>query len=197
MNSFSLRFKALFSVGIVLFSSLILFLSSYFFNIPFKLINEGEVLDQLDGVEVYFNGSSNHIDSRNSTVDGYNIGLRWQCVEFVKRYYLEVYSHKMPNSYGNAVDYFDSRIEDGSLSPDRALIQCYNPSSHAISKGDILIFSGGYGHVAIVSQVLSDQIEIVQQNIGKETREILEISRKNDSLFIHHNSVLGWLSRPN
>lgn len=48
--------------------------------------------------------------------DGYNVGLRYQCVEFVKRYYsLEHYAHRMPNSYGHAKDLFDPRVEDGAM----------------------------------------------------------------------------------
>ncbi len=60
----------------------------------------GDQLDALDGVAVYYNGAVNHVKERNVTSDGYNIGLRYQCVEFVKRYYYQHYHHKMPDSYG-------------------------------------------------------------------------------------------------
>lgn len=47
----------------------------------------GAPLDSLNGVVVYYNDGMGAVHGRN-TVDGYNVGLKYQCVEFVKRYYL-------------------------------------------------------------------------------------------------------------
>jgi hypothetical protein len=60
----------------------------------------GDRLDELNGVAIYYNGGVNTVQGRNLTVDGYNLGLRYQCVEFVKRYYFERHGHRMPDSYG-------------------------------------------------------------------------------------------------
>ncbi|MDW5290896.1 hypothetical protein [Formosa sp. PL04] len=54
-----------------------------------------------------------HVSGRNTTPDGYNLGLKYQCVEFVKGYYYEHYNHKMPDSYGHAKSFFNSGIKDG------------------------------------------------------------------------------------
>ena len=51
----------------------------------------GSKLDSLNGVYVYFNGSMRNVSGRNTTPDGYNLGLKYQCVEFVKRYYYKHY----------------------------------------------------------------------------------------------------------
>ncbi len=67
----------------------------------------GQKVDSLNGVVVYYNGGVNHVADRNVTKDGYNLGLKYQCVEFVKRYYYEYFHHKMPDNYGNAKDFFD------------------------------------------------------------------------------------------
>lgn len=192
-----MKLRLFFIAGVILFTAAILFLSSYFFCVPFKLISEGKILDELNGVEVYYNGASSHIDSRNVTEDGYNVGLRWQCVEFVKRYYLKVYDHKMPNSYGNAVDYFNPKLEDGTMNTDRGLIQNSNPGAGGISVGDILIFSGGYGHVAIVSEVFTSHIEVVQQNVNITTREEFHLARIEGKIEFRNPRILGWLSAPN
>ncbi len=64
----------------------------------------GEQLDELNGVAIYYNGGVNTVQGRNLSEDGYNLGLRYQCVEFVKRYYFERYDHRMPDSYGHAKD---------------------------------------------------------------------------------------------
>ena len=76
----------------------------------------GAPLDTLDGVLVHHNGGMNNVSGRNM-VDGYNVGLKYQCVEFVKRYYLEHFNHRMPNSYGHAKDFFDPAIADGMMNP--------------------------------------------------------------------------------
>jgi hypothetical protein len=88
----------------------------------------GDSIDELEDVEIFYNGSIRHIENRNVTKDGYNLGLRWQCVEFVKRFYLKFFNHKMPDSYGHAKDFFDKNIEDGKLNKARNLIQHSNPS---------------------------------------------------------------------
>ena len=47
----------------------------------------GQQIDQLNGIPVYFNGETLHSQGRNKSADGYNYSLKWQCVEFIKRYY--------------------------------------------------------------------------------------------------------------
>ena len=68
----------------------------------------GQALDSLDGVKVYYNGGVDHVLERNVTKDNYNLGLKYQCVEFVKRYYYEHSNHKMPKAYGHAKNFLDS-----------------------------------------------------------------------------------------
>lgn len=108
-------------------------------RVPF-LHEPGTALDSLDRVFVYYNGRIGNVKSRNVTQDGYNSGLRWQCVEFVKRYYYDALNHKMPNSYGHAKEFFDPKIKDGHLNPDRNLLQLSNPSSFKPKRGEIIVF---------------------------------------------------------
>ena len=130
----------------------------------------GQPIDSLNSVVVYYNGGIQHVDGRNTSKEGYNIGLRWQCVEFVKRYYYEYYHHKMPNSYGHAKDFYHKGTADGRLNPDRDLVQFDNPSQYKPESGQIIIFGptifNSFGHVAIISKVEKDEIEIIQQNPG-------------------------------
>jgi surface antigen len=134
----------------------------------------GQPIDSLDGVFVFCNGSTNHISERNVTPDHYNLGMKYQCVEFVKRYYYFHFKHKMPESYGDAKRFFDPDVRDGEINKDRNLIQSTNPGCTKPEKGDILVLNGTsynpYGHVAIVSKVKKHSIEVIQQNKVK-TRE--------------------------
>jgi surface antigen len=167
-------------------------------TLPHITLEPGAPLDSLHGVIVYHNGSMSNVSGRN-VVDGYNVGLRYQCVEFVKRYYLEHYGHRMPNSYGHAKDLFDPAVKDGVLSPDRGLLQFTNPSATEPAVGDLLIFDGwrgnAYGHVAIVSAVERGRIEVVQQNTGS-TRGTYDLDQIDGKWRVDSGRVLGWLRMP-
>lgn len=161
----------------------------------------GDVIDELEGVEVFFNGRIGHVKDRNVTADGYNLGLRWQCVEFIKRFYFEFLKHKMPNSYGHAKDFFNKKIKDGAFNRDRNLIQHSNPSKAKPQVYDIVIFDGHknnpYGHVAIISKVNENSIEIIQQNMGTfgSSREDLELILENGLWEIKYGGLIGRLSK--
>jgi surface antigen len=161
----------------------------------------GQVIDNLNGVKVYYNGPYSNISGRNWTKDHYNLGLKYQCVEFVKRYYYENLNHKMPESYGHAKDFFDKNIKDGAINKKRGLNQYTNSSKSKPKVNDLLIFSGTifnkFGHVAIISKVKEDEVEITQQNAGSATnsREKFSLRRKTSKWTIDNYRILGWLRK--
>lgn len=180
-------------------AALVFFLYKKNKNSSHKAYNIGDPLDSLNHVVVYYNGGMGNVSERNTSLDGYNIGLKYQCVEFVKRYYYEYYKHKMPNAYGNAIDFFNKNLKDGALNVDRNLIQYTNPSKSKPQVGDLIIldatWTNEYGHVVIVSKVTEDEVEIIQQNAGNpdHPREIFDLEF-NDGLWeIDHFRILGWL----
>ncbi|MDD3280820.1 MAG: CHAP domain-containing protein [Bacteroidales bacterium] len=161
----------------------------------------GQKIDSLHGVYVYYNGNVKNISGRSLSADGYNLGLQYQCVEFVKRYYYEHLNHKMPESYGHAKDFFDSTINDGERNILRNLTQYTNPSRTKPKVNDIIIFDGSrlnkYGHVAIVSNVKDDEIEIIQQNLVRcgKARSYLKLEYTNNTWKINNKRVLGRLRK--
>lgn len=162
----------------------------------------GEHLDALNGVAIYYNGGVNSVQGRNLSADGYNLGLRYQCVEFVKRYYFERYGHRMPDTYGHAKDFFDPRLGDGSLNAKRAMQQFHNGSSGPPQAEDLLVFAPSlinrYGHVAIIASVGSGTLQIAQQNPGPfaSSRQDLPLVQRDGRWYIEHARVLGWLRLP-
>lgn len=161
----------------------------------------GRVLDVFNGVNVYYNGKVSNIQGRNVTHDGYNLGLKYQCVEFVKRYYYEFYRHKMPDSYGNAKDFYSYAIEDGGINPARNLRQFSNPSKSRPKVGDLIVFGptpyNKFGHVAIISKVNRSQVQIIQQNPGgsNPSREWFDLESVGSAFKINQQYVLGWLRK--
>jgi len=156
----------------------------------------GEGIDNYKGVAIYNNGSNftaNH--GTNYSSDGYYFGEKWQCVEFVKRFYYVVKGHSMPNVFGNAKDFFNEAIPQGGVNEDRGLIQYKNCGDVPPKVNDILVFTDGrYGHVAIVTKVNKDLIEIVQQNCFEKTRESLKLFLKMGSCIVgEKRKPAGWL----
>jgi len=176
-------------------------------NFNFKSINTptartfGQEVDNFNGVAVYYNGTVGNVNGRNVAPDGYNLGLKYQCVEFVKRYYYEYFNHRMPNSYGNAKDFFNKSLADGSHNGARGLKQYTNSSSSKPKVNDLLIFDGTvynkFGHVAIISKVSDTEIEIVQQNPGplSSSRAKYDLDIVSGKYKIDGNNILGWLRK--
>ncbi|MEZ4883880.1 MAG: CHAP domain-containing protein [Chitinophagales bacterium] len=161
----------------------------------------GEAIDSLNGVKVYFNGKVGNVHGRN-VKEGYNVGLKYQCVEFVKRYYYEYLQHKMPDSYGHAVSFFDPDIVDGEHNAKRNLTQFTHPSTSKPMVNDLIVMDGTrfnqYGHVVIVSKVMDEYIEIIQQNPGAAapSRQIYRLSQNAEGKWeIRHKRILGWLRK--
>lgn len=172
--------------------------SSFNPNTKYKL---GQPLDSLNGVMVYYNGMVGHTDGRNTAPDGYNIGMKYQCVEFVKRYYYQRLNHKMPDAYGNAKDFYDATLADSSFNAKRGLMQYSNGSKARPQAEDLLIFDGHkgnpYGHVAIVAWVTDSNLCIIQQNPGPfaNSRDTFALTHANDKWTIQHPRTLGWLRK--
>ncbi len=189
----------------IILISVVLIASSYFIyhrietSSPNPTFHIGDKVDSLNGVYVYYNGRVSHTEGRNTAKDGYNIGLKYQCVEFVKRYYYEYYHHKMPDAYGNGKDFYNKNVKDGELNAARNLLQFSNPSNSKPKVGDLLILDGHfgntYGHVAIISAVNKSSITIIQQNPGvfDKPRVDMGLESAYHKFKINNGRVLGWL----
>lgn len=158
----------------------------------------GEVLDSYLGVEVFYNGEDfTKVSGRNLTDDGYNLGLKYQCVEFVKRFYYEQYQHKMPNSYGHAREFFDQSLPDVAFNYDRGLMQYRNIRYAKPQVNDIIVYDGfgsnPFGHIGIITEVTDKEVEYIYQNVGRKTRQRLKLVEYHGIWTIADYDVLGWL----
>lgn len=162
----------------------------------------GSQIDELQGVVIYYNGGVNQSRGRNTSADGYNLGIRHQCVEFVKRYYFERFGHRMPDSYGHAKSFYDTSVANGALNTQRGLLQFTNGSGALPQADDIVVFAPSllnpYGHVAIVAEVNAYAVVIAQQNAGPHfsSREALPLLDIGGSVRVEHARVVGWLRLP-
>ena len=103
--------------------------------------------------------------------------LKWQCVEYVRRYYLVARGQQLTHR-GNASSWYAPGLADGGTTFDglRQYVHSHGQSGPASDgftirpqKGDILVFgTATFGHVAIVSEVTDDQVTFGQQNVYQE-----------------------------
>ncbi|MWN04960.1 CHAP domain-containing protein [Gilliamella sp. Pas-s95] len=190
--------KSLFLFLLLSILSYYILYSCAFANVEINNPQIGKVVDEFNGVKVYYNGSINNVSGRNIAKDGYNLGLKYQCVEFIKRYYYQRFNHKMPNSYGHAKDFFDPLVADGKINRQRNLLQFHNGSPTKPQVDDIVVLNwSSYGHVAIISKVTDTEIEIVQQNPGPNasSRATFPLIFKNGIWTIEIAGALGYLRK--
>lgn len=155
----------------------------------------GQEIDEYQGVAVYYNGNNiKNNFGRHYSSDGYYYGEKWQCVEFVKRFYYDAMGFRMPDVFGNASDFYDPDVPQGKINHRRGMRQYRNGGDVKPEVDDILVFTGSqYGHVAIITLVNSDQVEIIQQNVGK-SRQILPLIEKNGHYYLGKNDPpAAWL----
>jgi len=159
----------------------------------------GAKLDEYRGVAVYSNGliySKSH--GKHYSEDGYYYGQKWQCVEFVKRFFLQAHHHEMPDVWGHAKDFFDESIEHGRLNTKRGLLQFKNGGNIYPKTGDLLVFTnGGFGHVAIICRVTTNDVEVIQQNVIGHPRQKFRLTWTPSSFQIGDSyQPAGWLRVP-
>lgn len=152
----------------------------------------GAELDSHNGVAVHYNGGNiAQSHGKHFAEDGYYYGRKWQCVEFVKRYYHDHLKHSMPDGWGNAKDFFDANLGDVQLNKKRGLVQYVNSGISAPQPDDLMVFTQGeYGHVAIVTEVGDDYVEVIQQNVFFTTRKQLPLEGNQ---IVGDKIPAGWL----
>lgn len=160
---------------------------------------EGQVIDSYKGVDVYYNGSVKNVFGRNTTKDGYNLGLKYQCVEFGKRFFYQAYNHKMPNAGGNAADFFNYSLAHGDFNAGRGMYQYRNGQNEKPRKDDMGVIGPSpdnkFGHLFIITNVDESGVDFIQQNPGSQnpSRGKYQLTYENGNWTIRAPYLAGWL----
>ncbi|MBI1766863.1 MAG: CHAP domain-containing protein [Bacteroidetes bacterium] len=162
----------------------------------------GSLIDIFNSVEVRSNGNSNYCLYNNclyNSLYGTTTGMKWQCVEFVNRYYLQVYGKNIRISGTDAKDYYKTALN-------RGLVAYPNGGTVQPQVGDILVSEGdgspnNFGHVAIIGAVAADRVYVTQQNWFQNKNDVnatIPRNGNNISPFFGNNSykIKGWLRLP-
>jgi len=176
---------------------LLLFLSLSFFAFEANAQKIGEVIDNYNGINIYYNGVQfEKAYGKSYARDGYYLGQKWQCVEFVRRYFYEKYNFKFPYWGGHAKSFFNFSLAQGELNKQRNCYQYNNWDAEKPKVDDILVFvTSKYGHVCIVTNVTENSVEVVQQNIEGATRATHRLRFENGKYIVGDDSIapIGWL----
>lgn len=165
----------------------------------------GKLLGQSPaGVAAYSNCSSACVVFEPNRVDGTYTGIRWQCVEYARRWLLVNFGVV----YGDvdfAIDIWDRIDHYTNVRWDEKVpVENHvNGSGDMPLRGDLLIYAkvmfGGTGHVAVVTAVNEEKgfVEVGEQNFsnsawtGSHARRIPMV-RQEDGYWLLDAYLVGW-----
>ena len=142
----------------------------------------------------------------NNYYQGIYTGLKYECVEFVRRWLIMVYKITF-DSVDHAKDiynlnYFYSILDKSNKIP---IKKCIN-GSDKISFGNLVIWDykgefSSYGHVAVVVKIKNNQVYIAEQNTTNKSWNGKKYSRKllfNNNILVDKEypdtKIIGWIN---
>jgi len=132
-----------------------------------------------------------HVANKRGAYDGMVYGLKYQCVEFARRYYIQKFHVTFPE-VDNAYDLFNLKHATDLRTKKKIRFHAI-PNSMDVwpQRGDMIIWKseGQYhptGHVAIMKEVVNRSIVTIVEQNGKTKNGQRNIQ-------IHHPGILGWI----
>jgi hypothetical protein len=162
-------------------------------------LRAGAVITSYRNVPVRSNGADYTVShGKHYADDSYYYGQKWQCVEFVKRFYHDAFDHHMPDVWGHARDFYDPETSPGTINAKRGMWQFENGGPIPPQADDLLVFDfPPFGHVAVISEVRGNEIEVIQQNVTGKPREVHALTQKGDRFFVEtERKPVAWLRLP-
>jgi len=168
----------------------------------------GEILGvSIDNVIAYSNGNDSFYSGESNYFRGVYSGLKWQCVEYARRWILTTKNATFESIEG-AKDLWTrvNFIENIYTKKKRKLIRHENGSTIKPMKNSFLIYPQQnqmpFGHVAVIHQVLTKSIRIGEQNFdfmpwkSSFAREI-PFQQIDGHFFLDDQfEIFGWMEIP-
>ena len=188
----------------------LLFLILTLFNLPEAAfaLNCGDEMSVFRGIAAKHNGLCHAKVTNPCCCAGYscnyrdpydNYGYRYQCVEYVNRFFNIVKNWQNMCNSGDARDYFINAQKN--IERQAGLEYCDNGKGRPQS-GDILCFDdGGLGHVAIIVNVdpFNNKVYFIEQNWDPSGISSLDLTKSGNTYLIADRGsyhVQGWLRSP-
>jgi len=154
-------------------------------------------------VKAYSNCQSGCVNFEFNTINGVGTGLKWQCVEYARRWLL-LHKGLVYGDVETAADIWDkvNHLTHVATNTKIPLESFLNGSKHSPRIGDLLIYARAFndtGHVAVVTDVNYKKgvIEVAEQNYRNEKwpddyARTVEFIIKDDSFWLLDGYILGW-----
>lgn len=164
----------------------------------------GTELGSYEGVVGYSNGGDHHFSAEGNFVGRIFTGIKWQCVEYARRWLILRRNLTFSQVDGAADIWYLNSFKTIQNSSKFTIIKRANGSEQPPTQNSVLIWkrsrANPFGHVAIVTEVNVDKryIRVAEQNLdtnywpGNYSREIPLIY--NQGWYIHDEDPLyGWI----
>ena len=163
----------------------------------------GTILGTNSGVPAFSNCQTTCINPESHQTEGSYTGLKWQCVEYARRWLL-LNRNAVYGDVDIAADIWNqiNHLVDIDTKKKHPLVSHVNGSIQPPKIGDLLIYAKaflGTGHVAVVTNVddALGLIQVAEQNFtndawsGDHARKI-EIVKRGDAYWVLEPYILGW-----
>jgi hypothetical protein len=127
------------------------------------------------------------------------LGWEYECVEYVNRYYYEIFDYPSWKGKGHAYQYFyniPSNYND--ITPHDNCSSSNRPATGDIMVWDKSTENQNHGHVAIVKDADDYSVEVIQQNVTQNLQDAsyyLKMTYENGKYCVTSTlgPILGWL----
>ena len=132
-----------------------------------------------------------HMGKKGSRYEGMRYGVKYECVEYARRYYMHVFGLTFKD-VDNAIDLFQLSTMVDIKTNKRIPVRTIRNAPHELPEpGDLIIWKadGPYevtGHVAVAVRSLgASTVQVAEQN-GPTANGLRNVH-------IHHPRIIGWL----
>ena len=159
------------------------------------------------GIPAFSNFENNNFPE-NRDLQGFFTGVKWQCVEFARRWLLHRKGLMLPDVYFAAHLFLIPHVFDAATFNPVPVRSVRNGAPEPPQADSLIIYSTQYnsfpGHVGVITEVGKDYVRVADQNRffhkweGEFSHEFpLEKDTKgNYHIIDKHETVLGWVLFP-
>ncbi len=153
-------------------------------------------------IPAYSNCSSNCVIFEPNHLNDTYTGIKWQCVEYARRWLLHEYDVVFGDVDIAADIWALSEVSNPTSKQTFKFVSIVNGAAMVPQRGDLLIYGEEYlgtGHVAVIVAINEEQkkVRVAEQNYantpwqGKYAREI-SYANINDRIWILDSYLVGW-----
>ena len=154
-------------------------------------------------VKAYSNCQSQCLNPESSLFDGIYTGIKWQCVEYARRWLL-IHKGAVYGDVETAADIWHEidHLTDVATNKKIPLESFLNGSKHPPGVGDLLIYARALyntGHVAVITNVDFEKglIEVGEQNYSNDLwpddyARTIKFIKNGENFWLLDGYLLGW-----